>query len=418
MDAYPVSVSNLYQDLTGRGNFGGKGVFDVRAFMASVEGKLPEGRILSHDLIEGELAGAAFAGDISFYDGFPETFSAYLKRLERWTRGDWQLLPFLFRRGLSGLSRLKLLDNLLRSLALPSLFALLLQSIWLDLRPAFALGVLYAFLEPIACLFRAGSEGWRRAVTQLAALPSTAAALFGAVARTLFRLAFTQKHMLDWVTSADAAAGGTRVGTACRVGAILCVPGLFTAAWLPPALALIALFLIAPGLLRDLQNTPTDAREKLDARQLGALTQLARETWSFFETYVTARGKLPCRRTTCRSIPPSARPAAHRPPTSASIWSPASRRVLSASSAIRNCSNGSLLRWKRLSAWKSGAASSITGTISYTLRPLRPRYVSLCGRRKSRRRAFDLRRLGTPARRVACPPPARAGGGYELCLPL
>ncbi len=289
VDAYPVSVSNLYQDLTGRGNFGGKGVFDVRAFMASVEGKLPEGRILSHDLIEGELAGAAFAGDISFYDGFPETFSAYLKRLERWTRGDWQLLPFLFRRGLSGLSRLKLLDNLLRSLALPSLFALLLQSIWLDLRPAFALGVLYAFLEPIACLFRAGSEGWRRAVTQLAALPSTAAALFGAVARTLFRLAFTQKHMLDWVTSADAAAGGTRVGTACRVGAILCVPGLFTAAWLPPALALIALFLIAPGLLRDLQNTPTDAREKLDARQLGALTQLARETWSFFETYVTAR---------------------------------------------------------------------------------------------------------------------------------
>ena len=128
-------------------------------------------------------------------------------------------------------------------------------------------------------------------MTQLAALPSMAAALFGAVARTLFRLAFTQKHMLDWVTSADAAAGGTRVGTACRVGAILCVPGLFTAAWLPPALALIALFLLAPGLLRDLQNTPTDAREKLDARQLGALTQLARETWSFFETYVTARGK-------------------------------------------------------------------------------------------------------------------------------
>ena len=124
--------------------------------MAAVEGKLPEGRILSHDLIEGELAGAAFAGDISFYDGFPETFSAYLKRLERWTRGDWQLLPFLFRRGLSGLSRLKLLDNLLRSLALPSLFALLLQGIWFDLRPAFALGVLYAFLEPLDALFHAG----------------------------------------------------------------------------------------------------------------------------------------------------------------------------------------------------------------------------------------------------------------------
>ena len=81
--------------------------------------------------------------------------------------------------------------------------------------------------------------------------------------RTLFRLAFTKKHMLDWVTSADAAAGGTRVGTACRVGAILCVPGLMTAAWIPAALALIALFMLAPGLLRDLQDTSTDARAPL-----------------------------------------------------------------------------------------------------------------------------------------------------------
>ena len=167
---------------------------------------MPKGRVLSHDLIEGELAGAAFVSDISLYDGFPETFSAWLKRLNRWTRGDWQLLPFLFRRGLSGLSRLKILDNLLRSLARPSLLALLLQAMWFDLRTAFALGVLYAFLTPIAHLFTAGAEGWRRAIMQLAALPSTAAAQFDAVMRTLFRLAFTKKHMLDWVTSADAAA--------------------------------------------------------------------------------------------------------------------------------------------------------------------------------------------------------------------
>ena len=38
----------------GRGNFGGKGrLRRAGAFMAAVEGKLPEGRILSHDLIEG-----------------------------------------------------------------------------------------------------------------------------------------------------------------------------------------------------------------------------------------------------------------------------------------------------------------------------------------------------------------------------
>ena len=289
MDAYPVTVSNLYQDVTGLGSFGGKGLYDVRAFMAAVEGKLPQGRVLSHDLIEGELARAAFVSDISLYDGFPETFSAWLKRLNRWTRGDWQLLPFLFRRGLAGVSRLKLLDNLMRSLAAPSLLALLLQAMWFDLRAAFALGVLYAFLTPIAQLFSAGGETWRRAVVRLAALPSIAAAQFDAVMRTLFRLAFTKKHMLDWVTSADAVAGGTRVGTACRVGAILCIPGLMTAAWAPAALALMALFLLAPGLLRDLQTAACDARGALRVEQVAALTELAQRTWSFFETYVTAR---------------------------------------------------------------------------------------------------------------------------------
>ena len=375
MDAYPVTVSNLYQDLAGQGSFGGKGIYDVRAFMEAVEGKLPKGRVLSHDLIEGELAGAAFVSDISLYDGFPETFSAWLKRLNRWTRGDWQLLPFLFRRGLSGLSRLKILDNLLRSLAAPSLLALLLQAMWFDLRTAFALGVLYAFLTPIAHLFTAGAEGWRRAIMQLAALPSTAAAQFDAVMRTLFRLAFTKKHMLDWVTSADAAAGGTRVGTACRVGAILCVPGLMTAAWIPAALALIALFMLAPGLLRDLQDTSTDARAPLRVEQVGALTQLARSTWSFFETYVTAReNHLPPDNV---QIDPAVGVARRTSPTNVGLYlvSCLSARALG---FVRDAEMLARLRdtvstLERMETWHGHLYNWYDID---TLRPLRPRYVS------------------------------------------
>ena len=375
MDGYPVTVSELYQDVTGHGTFGGKGVYDVRAFMAAVEGKLPEGRILSHDLIEGELAGAAFAGDISFYDGFPETFSSYLKRLERWTRGDWQLLPFLFRRGLSGLSRLKLLDDLLRSLAQPALFTLLVQGIWFDLRPAFALGVLYAFLDPLTHLFRGGPDAWRRAVMRLAALPCTAAALFGAVARTLFRLAFTKKHMLDWVTSADAAAGGTRVGTACRVGAILCVPGLFTAAWLLPSLALIALFLVAPGMLRDLQSASTDDREPLTARQIGALTLLARETWGFFETFVTEReNSLPPDNV---QVDPAVGAARRTSPTNIGLYLTAclAARALGfiRDGELRERLTATVETLERMETWRGQLYNWYDID---TLRPLRPRYVS------------------------------------------
>ena len=375
MDAYPVSVSNLYQDLTGLGNFGGKGMYDVRAFMEAVENELPDGRILSHDLIEGELARAAFVSDVSLYDGFPETFSAYLKRLNRWTRGDWQLLPLLFRRGLRGVSRLKLLDNLLRSLASPSLLALLLQSMWLDLRPAFALGVLYAFRTPIAHIFTARGDTWRRAVVSLAALPSTAAALFDAVARTLFRLAFTGKHMLDWVTSADAAAGGTRVGTACRVGAILCVPGLLMGAWIPAALALGALFLLAPGLLGDMQTTSTDPRGPLRVSQIGVLTGLARDTWSFFEHCVTAReNHLPPDNV---QIDPHVGVARRTSPTNIGLYMVAclSARALG---FIREEEMLSRLRdtlstLERMETWRGHLYNWYDID---TLRPLRPRYVS------------------------------------------
>ncbi len=374
MDAYPVTVSNLYQDVTGQGSFGGKGLYDVRAFMAAVEGKLPQGRVLSHDLIEGELARAAFVSDISLYDGFPETFSAWLKRLNRWTRGDWQLLPFLFRRGLAGVSRLKLLDNLMRSLAAPSLLALLLQAMWFDLRAAFALGVLYAFLTPIAQLFSAGGETWRRAVVRLAALPSIAAAQFDAVMRTLFRLAFTKKHMLDWVTSADAVAGGTRVGTACRVGAILCIPGLMTAAWAPAALALMALFLLAPGLLRDLQTAACDARGALRVEQVAALTSLRGAPGAFLK-------------------PMSPRARTHLPPDNVQI-DPAvgcaahvahQRRLVSVSCLsaramgfVRDAEMLARLRdtvstLERMETWHGHLYNWYDID---TLRPLRPRYVS------------------------------------------
>ena len=41
LSAYPVCVSNLWQDLTGRGIYGGKGIYDVAAFQERVEGRLP-----------------------------------------------------------------------------------------------------------------------------------------------------------------------------------------------------------------------------------------------------------------------------------------------------------------------------------------------------------------------------------------
>ena len=56
VDPYTTAVSDVYQDLFGEGIFTGKGLYDVDAFAAALEGRVPENALLSHDLFEGLYA--------------------------------------------------------------------------------------------------------------------------------------------------------------------------------------------------------------------------------------------------------------------------------------------------------------------------------------------------------------------------
>lgn len=54
---------------------------------------------------------------LCFLTGFPRGYSAYITRLSRWIRGDYQILSWLKKdKGLNKLSRFKILDNIRRSL--------------------------------------------------------------------------------------------------------------------------------------------------------------------------------------------------------------------------------------------------------------------------------------------------------------
>ena len=108
-----------------KGQFTGKGIYDVDAFQVATQGRFPENTLLSHDLIEGNYARAGLATDVIVYDDYPATYVAYTRRKHRWIRGDWQLLPWLRRtvpgpdgperNRLSMVSQWKILDNLRRS---------------------------------------------------------------------------------------------------------------------------------------------------------------------------------------------------------------------------------------------------------------------------------------------------------------
>ena len=64
VDPYTTAVSDTYQDLFGEGIFTGKGLYDVDAFMASLEDCVPENALLSHDLFEGLHARVALVSDV------------------------------------------------------------------------------------------------------------------------------------------------------------------------------------------------------------------------------------------------------------------------------------------------------------------------------------------------------------------
>src|SRR5207244_8119405 len=64
VDPYTTAVSDTYQDLFGEGIFTGKGLYDVDAFMAALDGRAPENAILSHDLFDGVHARTALVPDV------------------------------------------------------------------------------------------------------------------------------------------------------------------------------------------------------------------------------------------------------------------------------------------------------------------------------------------------------------------
>src|SRR2546427_5556749 len=99
IDPYASAVSDVYQDLFGEGSYAGKGIYDVDAFEAALDGRVRENTLLSHDLFEGTFARAGLASDIELVEEFPSRYDVAAARQHRWVRGDWQLLPWILGRG-------------------------------------------------------------------------------------------------------------------------------------------------------------------------------------------------------------------------------------------------------------------------------------------------------------------------------
>jgi cyclic beta-1,2-glucan synthetase len=348
LDLYSHVVSDVYQDLSGEGLYAGKAIYDPDAFERNLSGRAPENALLSHDLFEGVHGRAGLASDVTVFEHFPSHVLTYMRRLHRWVRGDWQLLPWLRARvpaaggretpnELSPLDRWKILDNLRRSLLAPSLLVLLWAG-WLWLAgpawvwtlvviavlgtPIFlqgastvnrvvqgsrarpSLGTAWTRDVPGPAALRIGAlQGLRslgadvwRWFLALVFLPYEAVVVTDAVARTLLRLAVTRRRLLEWTTAAHSArALGSRTSAAVVWQQMAAAPALALASaalvfWLAPAALpvaapLVLLWLASPQIAHRISLPKAARRAAPPAGDRERMRLLARRTWLYFQHF-------------------------------------------------------------------------------------------------------------------------------------
>jgi len=328
LDPYSAMTSDVYQDFFAEGSFTGKGLLHVATVHAVLGGRLPADQVLSHDLLEGALARCAVVSDVTLVEAEPEHSDTAAARLHRWTRGDWQLWPFLAqaqRWGLSPVNRWKLLDNLRRSLVAPAslvLVVLALAGLGLPLASTLALVVAAYVAAPLMGALagwvpsRFGLVGMRfvheasgdllralaSGVWHLALLPQQALLLGDAVVRTVHRQAVSRWHLLEW-TTAEAAQNTLITGLAATLrrhkAAPLLALGCGVALWsggslhtlAPWALVgpLLALWALSPVLVWLANRAPSgQGHPALSAQDQDLLHGVARDTWRLFERCVDA----------------------------------------------------------------------------------------------------------------------------------
>jgi cyclic beta-1,2-glucan synthetase len=326
IEPYAAAASDIYQDLFGEGTFTGKGIYDVEAFEASLNGRVPENTLLSHDLFEGTFARAGLASDIEVVEDYPARYDVDIRRQHRWTRGDWQLLPWIFgqrrddRGGLPAIGRWKMIDNLRRSLLAPFALLSLFAGWMLPLPQALMWTVLTVTMLALPRLLalpfgffpaRSGVTlsshfaalkadtltAFGQIAVSLVLLADTAATMLDAVVRTAWRLMVSHRHLLEWMTAAQAGSSA-RPGLVQQYTAMM--PGLALGlsacgiAWVvnpgvwPLPLVFGLLWAMAPALARAISLPQAQAAAAaLSPAQAQELRLIARRTWRYFETFVT-----------------------------------------------------------------------------------------------------------------------------------
>ncbi len=312
-DPYGSDSSELYMDVFENGGFAGKGIIDAEVFTRCMRNRIPDNLVLSHDALEGAFLRGGYMGDAELTDKFPSDVLSYYRRLHRWTRGDWQNLPWLFRRGrcLSDIDRFRLFDSIRRSLVAPLTFLTFAAAFFLPTRGlsfaaftaliAFALHLAFTAVSNLfrderevrlrchSAVYRGVGGSFLQTGAKLVLLPYEAYICACASATALWRMLVSHSGLLKW-TPASVFEGKSQ-GERKYIRNMWFAPfsALFIAIFSPSVIGITgAIIWFFSPLLAFYLSKPTVKQLNCSSEERSYLLASAKRIWSFFEDFCTA----------------------------------------------------------------------------------------------------------------------------------
>lgn len=335
VDSYTNAISDTYQDNFDEGIFTGKGIYDLEVFHTIFKNEIPDNTVLSHDLLEGCYLRCALSSDILLLDGYPYKYNAYISRLSRWIRGDWQITRWLKRKiitrdesekenPLGILSKFKILDNLRRSLveimvglSLGVLLALKLTlniKIWPLVTLLLAIVILPTILELLCYIFNKEATNAQhkyfvktistlkasllRGILDIGFLPHKAYISLNAIIKTIYRMNVSHENLLEWTTSEEAERNGkTDIFSYYKLMIVNVIVGVAVSILMLQAKlgieAILVYALCIWWVLTPLvswyiskEKIPVAKVKELRDEEIEYIIQIGKKTWDYFETYM------------------------------------------------------------------------------------------------------------------------------------
>ena len=320
---YSTVISDVYQDTFEQGTFVGKGIYDLHVMNRILRNALPENSVLSHDLLESCYAKCAFSSNVTLMDSYPSSVASYIKREHRWLRGDWQLLPWLFKRKLiDSLGKWKIFDNIRRSV-IPICYVLVILTnayymprhwyVWI---PLVFFGDAFHMIKSIIRVMKkiiSNSKSTlivkqfakrvykiaEHAIFVFILMPYRAWIALDAMIRTLFRLIFTKKKLLQWqssewvddnIKSSPFVYAKAMLSTLVPIGTLIFIINMSDLSSLALIVyyAIAFMWLVSPLISYLISHSfEKDQSFKVRIKDKKDLRLIARRTWQFFSDYAT-----------------------------------------------------------------------------------------------------------------------------------